>query len=331
MSLSIFNSKTPHGALFRFLVLATLIVSPALIVLFERVPGAHEPFYVRFTTPRRPSLVLGTSRGAQGIVPSIITDKLGDRFAGPLLNFSFTASNSPWGPAYFRAIQKKIASSQKPALFILEVSPIAFLIDKMEYRVFGAQYSSTDREDLLPEANKGLLNCMKLFNVSPNLNYVFCRESQIYKLVSHKLKGASSEYNLHTDGWLEVKLTQAQLSSPEKRKERAESFATLMAKSQWSRTREEWFLKTIDYLSKRGHIFIVRLPTDPALRSIEDRYFPDFENRMSEISRRMGAKYFSYSAEKFRVQTTDGSHLFRESSMALSADLAEKIQASSND
>jgi hypothetical protein len=324
MSSSISNSKKKRGAHLRTVLGALGIALPAILILWARVPGNREPYYVRFTTPRRPSLILGTSRGAQGLVPSELEFVFGNRIAEPILNFSFTASHSRWGPSYYDAFMQKLKRVEKPGLFILEVSPISLVIDKMQHRTFGAQYSTNDREDLLPEANKGLLNCLNFFNLNPNLDYVRCRHSRsLYSLLYTPLKDRDPAYHLHEDGWLEVSLDK--LSTPATREERAVKHRELLESTRWSQVREDWLRKSVRELNRFGRVFLVRLPTDKNIADVEHSEYPEFDKKMEDIAQSEGARYINYMEISLPVTTTDGSHLYRESSRRVSADLAHRI------
>ena len=71
--------------------------------------GTTDEYYLRFTTERQRSMILGGSRAAQGLHPDILNARAGaDRFEGPLYGFAFTIAHSPYGPAYLHAIVEKL-------------------------------------------------------------------------------------------------------------------------------------------------------------------------------------------------------------------------------
>ena len=51
-----------------------ILIFSALIVL--KADGNLDPFYIRFTTPKQKNMILGTSRAAQGLQPSIFDNVL---------------------------------------------------------------------------------------------------------------------------------------------------------------------------------------------------------------------------------------------------------------
>ena len=78
--------------------------------------------YFKFSSPKSSSMILGTSRALQGLVPQAIDSVTG---RNDLLNFAFTLGNSPYGKVYLDAIKKKIDRSKKNGIFILAVDPWA--------------------------------------------------------------------------------------------------------------------------------------------------------------------------------------------------------------
>ena len=55
-------------------LLMVLAVHGITVLVFGN--GKIDGFYLRFTTPKQHSLVIGNSRAAQGIVPSVVNESL---------------------------------------------------------------------------------------------------------------------------------------------------------------------------------------------------------------------------------------------------------------
>ena len=105
----------------------------AFIVLIHgiaayRADGRFDPFYLRFTNGSHQSMILGTSRAAQGIRPDVLNQKLAQRFS-EINNFSFTLLHSPFGEVYFDAVKTKLDSSPTGGsqLFLIAVDPLVDL------------------------------------------------------------------------------------------------------------------------------------------------------------------------------------------------------------
>jgi hypothetical protein len=123
------------------------------------IGGEDDNFYRRFTSPPAPSLVVGSSRCAQGIVPSVINNS-SLPFARPLYNYCFTNGNSPYGPYYLRSIKKK-TKGDKDGVFIVEVNPWTLSVSEPSLS-----------ENEYREANR-LIGKMEIVNsIDPNLEYI---------------------------------------------------------------------------------------------------------------------------------------------------------------
>ena len=175
--------------LLRLLLLAGAVLAGALALGPVVLKGQVDAFYGRFTTPPAGSLVLGTSRAAQGIRPAVLTARLGEQFEGPLLNYAFTLTHSPYGPAYLRSIQRKLRPETKNGLFIVAVDPWSL--------------SLTGPEGAFPEDNSFI---GQLHQVSQNPNLAYLARYQAKPFYRLLLDYATATERLHSDGWLEVRI-----------------------------------------------------------------------------------------------------------------------------
>ncbi|TXE17115.1 hypothetical protein ES692_10680 [Psychroserpens burtonensis] len=86
-------------------IVKTMIFFFFSILLFlgvcSQVDGYSDSFYINFTTPKQSSLILGTSRAAQGLQPKIFDTILKKQFS----NYSFTVLHSPFGETYLNSIK----------------------------------------------------------------------------------------------------------------------------------------------------------------------------------------------------------------------------------
>ncbi|MBQ7623594.1 MAG: hypothetical protein IJS66_07650 [Bacteroidales bacterium] len=88
-----------NSILFSFFLLVGIIG----ILTWIDAKGLSDEFYKRLNHSS-PSIILGSSRAAQGIVPEVLQDSLSEmNFATPLENFSFTIIASPYSRTYYRA------------------------------------------------------------------------------------------------------------------------------------------------------------------------------------------------------------------------------------
>src|SRR6056297_1066943 len=104
----------------QYITYFVLAIGLLLILLVHfRADGYTDPFYLRFTSKKQNNLIIGTSRAAQGVLPGVLNKRLNKSF----YNYSFTLGHSPFGPAYFNSICKKIDTSTKNGVFIVSVDP----------------------------------------------------------------------------------------------------------------------------------------------------------------------------------------------------------------
>ncbi len=287
-----------------------LLAGAALLGLLALGPvvlcGQVDAFYGRFTTPPAGSLIVGTSRAAQGIQPAVLAAKSGGQFDGPLLNYAFTLTHSPYGPAYLRSIRRKLRPEAKNGLFIVAVDPWSL--------------SLTGPEGTFPEDNSFI---GQLHQVSQNPNLPYLARYQTKPLYRLLLDYATATERLHPDGWLEVNIgtDSAQVRARTARK--LQDYRLLAASQHLSAGRLQALRQTIDFLKQHGRVVLVRLPIGPPLRHLEQTYQPGFDQLMRQTATALAVPYLDYSAQPYA--TTDGNHLQRAASAAFSHRLATDL------
>ncbi|MBJ6109860.1 hypothetical protein JAO73_12630 [Hymenobacter sp. BT523] len=304
--------KTPQtSAVLKLLGRLALLAGAVLLGAMALGPvvlrGRVDAFYGRFTGPPAGSLVLGTSRAAQGIRPAVLAGQLGSRFEGPLLNYAFTLTHSPYGPAYLRSIQRKLRPGVKNGLFIVAVDPWSL--------------SLTGPEGVYPEDNS-FIGQLHQVSQNPNLAYLTTYQTKpLYRLL---LDYATATERLHPDGWLEVNIgtDSAQVRARTARK--LQDYRLLAASQHLSSGRLQALRQTIRFLQQHGRVVLVRLPVGAALLALEQQYQPGFDEQMRQLAAQAAAPYLDYSNVPYA--TTDGNHLQRSASGPFSQQLASDLQ-----
>ena len=290
----------------RLLLLAGAVLAGTLALGPVVLKGQVDAFYGRFTTPMAGSLVLGTSRAAQGIQPAVLAARLGGQFEGPLLNYAFTLTHSPYGPAYLASIRRKLRPGVKNGLFIVAVDPWSL--------------SLTGPEGKFPEDNS-FIGQLHQVSQNPNLPYLARYQTKpFYRLL---LDYATATERLHPDGWLEVRIgtDSAQVRTRTARK--LHDYRLLAASQHLSAGRLAALRQTIEFLKQHGRVVLVRLPVGPSLLQMELQYQPGFEVLMRQMAADYALPYLDYSAQPYA--TTDGNHLQRAASAAFSQQLAADL------
>ena len=166
------------------------------LAVFFCADGHTDAFYLRFASPRQSSLILGTSRAAQGINPSAMNSILQNN---NIYNFSFSVAHSPYGPVYLESIKRKIKMNAKNGIFILTVDPWSI----------SCEYGNP--EDSLTFRERGLaLGKIKIVDMCPNIPYLIISYNQPYiNLLLYKKDNAEL---LHENGWLEINVPMDSIS-----------------------------------------------------------------------------------------------------------------------
>ncbi|GAB3578293.1 hypothetical protein [Hymenobacter daeguensis] len=283
------------------LLLGAVLLGP--VVLRGRV----DAFYGRFTSPPAGSLILGTSRAAQGIQPAVLAAKLGGQPEGPLLNYAFTLTHSPYGPAYLASIRRKLRPEVRNGLFIIAVDPWSL--------------SLSGPEGAFPE-DQSFIGQLHQVSQNPNLAYLTRYQTKpLYRLL---LDYATATERLHPDGWLEVNIgtDSAQVAARTARK--LQDYRLLAATQHPSDGRMVALRQTIAFLKPHGRVVLVRLPVGPALLQLENTYQPGFDQLMRQTALAETVPYLDYSAQPYA--TTDGNHLQRAASAAFTQRVAEDLK-----
>jgi hypothetical protein len=292
--------------LLRLALLGCAVLLGAVLLGPVVLKGRVDAFYGRFTSPPAGSLILGTSRAAQGIQPGVLAAQLGGQFEGPLQNYAFTLTHSPYGPAYLRSIERKLRPEVKNGLFIVAVDPWSL--------------SLTGPEGAFPE-DQSFIGQLPEVSQNPNLTYLTRYQTKpLYRLL---LDYATATERLHPDGWLEVNIgtDSAQVAARTARK--LQDYRLLAASQHLSAGRLQALHQTIQLLKLHGRVVLVRLPVGPPLLKLEQQYQPGFDQLMRRMAADFSVPYLDYSSRPYA--TTDGNHLQRAASAAFSQQLAEDV------
>jgi len=301
-----------------FIQLLLLLSSVGLVAGLALAPGLRRPcfdtFYARFISPPAGSLVLGTSRAAQAVLPAELQAKLGARYAGPWLNYAFTLFESPYGPAYLASIRRKLAPTTQHGVFIVTVDPWALSLERPK---------EPGQPVVFPE-DKSLMGQMQMVSQNPNLEYLArYLHRPLYQVA---LQDTTTAERLHPDGWLEIVLPPPTIDTAGLRQRATEklvAYRSLAAASYLSAARLRSLRQLISFLKLHGQVVVMRLPTGPALAALEKQYQPQFDQLMQRTATSLGAPYLNYIEASY--PTNDGNHLWSSAARTFSQRLANDI------
>jgi hypothetical protein len=294
-----------------FLIRAALflaLIFTMFFIIFLSINKNIDPFYLRFTTPKQTSLVLGTSRAAQGIQPEVLNKTLG---RNDIFNYSFTIDISPFGPNYFNIIEKKIDTTKRDGIFIVTIDP----------------WSISSRLDELNDIKKfrelSLQGHIDYVNMNPNIFYLLLKyEGPFFNLLFKK----NSYSYLHNDGWLEINVPMDSSSLEYRLNDKIKTYREKnLLNYKYSEIRLEYAIKTIDYLKKYGEVYLIRLPIYPLMLDVENQFMPDFDSKVARIKSEANVDYYDMTDLNSKLIFVDGNHLYKASGEIVSATIGKYI------
>ena len=283
-----------------------LLTTAGFAYVLSFTDGESDPFYLRFTTPKQGNLILGTSKAAQALQPSIFRKILKKDF----YNYSFTINMSPYGPIYLRSIKQKLDEQMKNGIFILTVDPWSISSTSKD-----PNDSSNFRENELALGNTPYVN------MKPNYFYLIQNYERKYH---HIFLPNVSDMFLHDDGWLEV--TVPQDTAVGRRKKMIGYRNGILPNYQFSDLRVQYLKKMILYLKDFGEVYLVRLPIHSDMMKIEQMLMPDFDIQL-EGAVDLATGYLDLTKRNNEFHYTDGVHLHSTSGFVVSEKIANWIAA----
>lgn len=283
-----------------------MLLALSFFAVLSLADGYSDPYYLKFTTPTQNHLILGSSKAAQGLQPSVFNAALGINIS----NYSFDISKSPFGPAYLKSIKRKLHPATKTGVFILVVD--AWSISS---RCQNPNDSSSFRE------KNSCVAQMEHVARNPNFRYLTNYMFGSY----YKLLFPSKVALLHEDGWLEVTLATDTAAVNRRTKSTLQDSENSLAEYKFSALRLEYLQKTIAFLQNHGTVYLVRLPVSPKLMEIENQLISDFNTLLKPIAAQTSG-YLDLSAKNSFYAYTDGVHLQKASGKIVSEEIAVWIK-----
>ena len=308
--------KTFIKKIFIYVGLLSVLVLLFVLLIAAR-PELVDNFYRRFTTPRGKSLVLGTSRSAQGIKPAVFNERLTTQ-NNAMINHSFAIGPSSFGPNYLREVKHKIDQETENGLFIISVDPwsLATDIDNIE----------DDTAKFFEVRQKLFVGNLSSSSTNPNFGYLKNYWSNRFSLFGNLFKHWINYKNLiilHDDGWLEVNV---ELNMPvinQRIKQSTEEYA--QKKMMISNTRLEYLSKIIEFLQEKGTVVLVRMPVSVPMYELEQNRFTDFSERIAALANSHEILFYDFIDMSGRFQTVDTHHLYKKDAEVFSNILCDSI------
>lgn len=307
--------------LLKIATLSALVLGLYFLHIHILAQGFVDMYYPKFEGEAG-SLVLGISREHMGISPAILEADIGaEEFEGPLLNFAFEKTQSPYGEVYLKAIKKKLKPGVKNGLFILGVTPGGFMVPNWLKEGKILAYD----EDIMKIAN------VQSLTVSPNYEYIYRYYGESLYNVYDAQRQNKIFRRYHRDGWNEFRTA---IENNAVTREDIENWTSEGVKGaryiknteRISQYRIEGLRQIIKYLKSKGEVVLVRSPVDTQFVEIENDFWPDFDEQMNTLATGLNVPYLNYATGDYAFKTMDGSHLLGEGAIGFSHLLGRDIK-----
>lgn len=290
------------------ILLFCCLVFISAIWVFSNADGYTDHSYLRFTTPSQTSMILGTSKSAQGLLPEEVNNVLGRT---DLFNYSFNAFISPFGKTYLESIKCKLDPSTKNGIFII---------------TYDAWSLGSKTENPNDSANfRELKGCLtnSFVSLNPNIPYMI-------KFFDKKkidiFREAQRHTFLHMDGWLEVTLDLDSLFIERAIANNIKHYNKIYTPFwKYSSLRFKYFSRTIKFLKNYGKVFLVRLPTRREFLEMENNVLPNLDQKVDSLAQFHNVVNLNFADSSDNYIFTDGIHLWKESGRKISNEIAQQI------
>ncbi|MBL0048641.1 MAG: hypothetical protein IPP32_11170 [Bacteroidetes bacterium] len=296
-------------------LLFSALLALSILAVFAVADGKSDEFYVRFSSPKQQSLILGASRAAQGMKPAVLNEIFkANGINTHLFNYSFTLAHSPYGPTYLESIKKKIDVNAKNGIFIVTLDP---------WCISNAKSKNPNDALNFPEIENPVGKTMYV-NAKPNIPYLIQSYNYPYFCIL-KNKIIRPESIVDNDGWLDVEIPMDSAIVAKRLEAKVIDYnKNALPYFTFSILRYNYLRKTIQFLQTHGTVYLLRIPAQEKMIAIEDQYMPNFDGLMHLLAKSEKVSYLNYK-DTASYQYTDGNHLYKTSAVQFSKSVAQQI------
>lgn len=307
----------------QYVILLGLVISIYVGIIYLK-PNFVDYYYYRFTTDKSSSMIMGASRAAQGIIPSIVNEDICTE-ENRMINHAFALGPGNFGPNYYKEIKQKIKPGTKNGVFIFSVCPWTLATNSI---------NTKDDSLLFFEYEQGFfVGTMRSSSTNPNLEYLWNHWTNKFSVFENAYKSVTNYHRmieLQKDGWLKVNINMDSVSLNNRITKGLLGFSQDSTKYMWSDTRYQYLKKMVNYCSKRGEVYLVRMPITRQLADLELKYDPKFDDKMMNIAREFDIPYFNFIGESGKYKTTDTHHLYKEEAKIVTRRICDSIATYKN-
>lgn len=283
-------------------------------ILVNHFAAKIDPYYLKLSRIHSEGLVVGTSRAAQAIEPSLF---------GDVYNFAFTQSFSPFDSSYFDLIKRfhpiseskkdKIQRNSNNKLHLVCVDPWAF-----------CSFSG----DAFESSNSSFVGKVTPPWISDiSFSYLIKYKPTTWKEI---YRNCMSPHYVNNDGRFVVEMDSNEMEQHFKRnfkdKLSYNKKKEVYLKGRISPVRMRYFNQIVEYLQQDGKVVLVQLPVHKELSKLEDKFAPDFDSVINQFAHDNKIQFINLRTFHDSVKYTDGGHIWNGDVHKVSVWIKNKIK-----
>ncbi len=274
--------------------------------------------YSKISRKHPEGLIIGTSRAAQALEPSVF---------GDVYNFAFTQAYSPFDSSYFELIKRfhpisvnrNVLNKSDNFSVKQDLKLHLICVDAWSLSSFPGDKYERMNTSFVNETEPGWID-------GYNFEYLFKHMPTKW---SEVIENCISSNFVNPSGRFVVSFTFDQMqdnfnrSFPEKmiynKKKEIYRFGSM------SNIRLYFLKKTISYLKQDGKIVLVQLPVHRELAALEDKFAPNFDSLIKKVAQKEGIQFINLKSFHDSVHYTDGGHIWNGDALKISQMVKRRI------
>jgi hypothetical protein len=281
------------------------------VFLFEN--GTADPYYRKLTSPKQSSLIIGTSKAAEGINPKVLNERMCEIGFSKIFNYSFTIHESPFGIVYLNSIKRKLKNSPVLKYFIITVDPWS-----ISRRDIG------EKCNIYFEEEQGFLADLEFVNMEPNIFYLLKNyERSFYDIITFRF--FETNRKLDKNGYLIRETKNDSLLDSSYLEEMIVIYEGFSKEYSYSIEREKILLELIEFLKQKGRVYLIRMPVHNEILRIEECFFNNFDRKIASIGENYNVPFKDFNHINSELRFKDGIHLDSASATILTKKISDWI------
>ncbi len=308
------KGRTAFGFFLKACLLAGVSVM-SIQIYFYKVAD-WDWIHAKFSAEPAPSLIIGSSRGLQGLQP-VALNSSGLEFERPLYNFCFTGA-AKFGPAYYRHVMAKVKPGTHNGLFLIEVNPLLLSTKNADSHAIESNFIEPETFIVSKVGSPG----------KTNYDYLLWHfQDSYYRPLFTKFFLNKGSMKVGDDGWLDAiikpmdSLTHASRVTARVQGYKNDYFSGEVL----SPLRLSYLKRISTELGQSGRVVLVRMPVSPEMLHAEEEFMPTFDSLMVSLASGLTIRYLNFVHSSMRDSTVDGSHIFPQSAKTLAGWIADSL------